>query len=81
MLTQALIHPSLRVGRLEFRQGRGGQGFRLTAVFANQLIHSQFFNPEIILGGNFLGDDQVKTGLCLAGVGDGGGTHFKVAFG
>ncbi len=77
-----LRHPGIHVIGHQRRQAQGlGQYFGLCIGLAHQLIQRQFLDAQVIVGGDFLGRAEVKTGLRLAGVGDGGGAHFKIAFG
>ena len=45
------------------------------------MIKGDLAHPQIVFGGYLLGGDQVKPGLGFAGVGDGRGADFKIAFG
>ena len=53
----------------------------MRVIFAHQLVQGNFFDAQVVLGGNFLGGAQVEAGLRFARVGDGGGADLKVAFG
>jgi len=53
----------------------------LHVVDAHELLERQAFDAQVVLGGDFLGHNQVKTGLGFTRIGDGAGAHFEVAFG
>ena len=77
-----LLHPGVHIGWLNgLKHRRRCQAARLRALLADQLVKGDFFHAQVILGGNFLGQHQIKAGLRFTGVGDGGGAHFKVALG
>ena len=61
--------------------GGQAQGFGLRAGHASNGIERQLFHPHIVFGGNFLRNDQVKPGLRLTRVSDGGRADFKISFG
>ena len=77
-----LRHPGIDVTGHQGRQGqRLRQGLGLGVNLAHQLIERKLLDPQIVFGRDFLRCPQVKAGLCLAGVGDGGGADFEVALG
>ena len=77
-----LLHPGGHVTRLHGGQlERLGQRQGLGAGAAYQLVEGEFFHPQIVVGGDFLGHDQVVAGLGLTRIGDSGGANFKVALG
>ena len=58
-----------------------GQTLGFGIAHAHSQIQGQAFDAQVVFCGNFLGRAQVKTGLRIAHARDGGGAHFKVAFG
>ncbi len=57
------------------------RGLGLLVGRAGQRVQRDLAHPQVVLGGNFLGQHQVKPGLRLAAVGDGGGADLEIAFG
>ena len=77
-----LSHPRLDAAALQIvHVDRSQQGLGRHFALAHRVVQRQFLDAQLVVGGNFLCRDEVKSGLGFAGVGDGGGAHFKVAFG
>ena len=77
-----LPHPRLDAAALEaVHVDRSEQGLGRHIALAHGVVQSQFLDAQVVVGGDFLGGDQVKAGLGFARIGDGGGAHFKVALG
>ena len=76
------LHPGRNLAGLHRRQGqRQAHGQGRSIRLAHELVQGQLFDLQVIATGNFLGNHQVKAGLRLACVGDGGGADFKIPLG
>ena len=77
-----LLHPGIDVSGQQCGQSqRQGHGFGHDVGFSDGLVKGQAFYQQVIFGRQLLGNHQVVTCLRFAGVGDGGGADFKIAFG
>ena len=75
-------HPGLDAdGCGAWQHHRGGQTDRVGFDHACQLVQGQLLDAQIVLGGDFLGSNQIETGLGLALVGDGAGADLEVSLG
>ena len=76
------IDPGLGIGRRQRRQHhRLGQRQRLHPGRAHQLLQRQALDAQIVVGRDFLGDDQVVARLGFARIGDGGVADVEIALG
>ena len=77
-----LHHPGVDVSRLWSLQLHGQeQALGFGIAVAHQQVKGHFFDAQIVVRSNFLGQHQVEAGLRFARVSDGGCAHFKIALG
>ena len=72
------VDPGLGIGRRQRRQHHG-LGQRQHARRAHQLLERQALDAQIVVGGDFLGNDQVVARLGFARVRDGGIADIEIA--